>query len=87
MRPLGFSSGMLKKLSLICALIGDIELYILDEPLITIDTESADKLYQLIAIKAREGKSFLLSSHQEIDNSKLIIDGIFRIENKQIVAC
>jgi len=47
----GYSSGMLKKLSLICAFVGDVDLYILDEPLITIDTASADKLYQIIKEK------------------------------------
>jgi ABC-2 type transport system ATP-binding protein len=78
---------MLKKLSLICAFIGDVELYILDEPLITIDTISADKLYQLISEKAKQGKSFLISSHQEIDKDKLIINSVFAIENKKVVKC
>ena len=83
----GYSSGMLKKLSLICAFIGDVELYILDEPLITIDVESAAKLYQLISSKAKQGKSFLLSSHQEIDKEKLKISQVFEIKNKVINKC
>lgn len=83
----GYSSGMLKKLSLICAFIGEVELYILDEPLITIDTASADKLYQLIAEKAKQGKSFLISSHQEIDATKLMVNNVFAIENKRVVKC
>lgn len=83
----GYSSGMLKKLSLICAFIGDVELYILDEPLITIDTASADKLYRLIIEKSKQGKSFLVSSHQEIDAAKVTVDGIFIIENKKVVKC
>ena len=83
----GYSSGMLKKLSLICAFIGEVELYILDEPLITIDTASADKLYQLIAEKAKQGKSFLISSHQEIDATKLMINNVFVIENRRVVKC
>lgn len=83
----GYSSGMLKKLSLICAFIGDADLYILDEPLITIDVASADKLYLLIREKSKVGKSFLISSHQEVDNTKLPLHGIFKIEDKQIVKC
>lgn len=83
----GYSSGMLKKLSLICAFIGDVELYILDEPLITIDTASAEKLYRLIIEKSGQGKSFLISSHQEIDAAKLKVYGIFFIENKKVVKC
>ncbi len=83
----GYSSGMLKKLSLICAFLGTIDLYILDEPLITIDAASADKLYSLITKKAKEGKRFLLSSHQEINIEKLEIEGIFQIQDKKIVKC
>lgn len=83
----GYSSGMLKKLSLICALMGNADLYILDEPLITIDAASADKLYELIIEKAKQGKSFLLSSHQEIDVDKLLINGMFMIDNKKIIKC
>lgn len=81
----GYSSGMLKKLSLICAFIGDPVLYILDEPLITIDIASADKLYQLIKEKAAQGKSFLLSSHQEVSADKLKLDGVFNIDDKQVI--
>lgn len=80
-----YSSGMLKKLSLICALIGNVDLYILDEPLITIDTQSADKLYKLIKEKALQGKSFLISSHQEVSADQLKLDSLFQIVNKQIV--
>lgn len=81
----GYSSGMLKKLSLICAFIGDPVLYILDEPLITIDVASAEKLYQLMREKATQGKSFLLSSHQEVSANKLKLDGVFNIIDKQVV--
>jgi ABC-2 type transport system ATP-binding protein len=83
----GYSSGMLKKLSLICAFVGEIELYILDEPLITIDADSANQLYKLIALRANQGKSFILSSHQEIDKGKLTIDETFMINNKVLVKC
>ncbi len=80
----GYSSGMLKKLSLICAFIGNPDLYILDEPLITIDVVSADKLYKLIQEKATHGKYFLLSSHQEISADKLHLNGVFKIIDKQV---
>lgn len=80
-----YSSGMLKKLSLICAFTGDADLYILDEPLITIDTLSADKLYQLISDKASKGKTLLLSSHQDLCVRQLKIDQVFQIVSKQII--
>ncbi|MCY1518120.1 ABC transporter ATP-binding protein NatA [compost metagenome] len=82
-----YSSGMLKKLSLIAALIGEADFYILDEPLITIDIDAANQLYTLISTKAEQGKTFLLSSHQEVDAQKLKIDQVFEIQNKAIVKC
>ena len=83
----GYSSGMLKKLSLICAFIGDVALYILDEPLITIDAASANRLYDLIHTKATAGKSFLLSSHQEIDAAQLKVQSVFEIQDAQLQPC
>lgn len=83
----GYSSGMLKKLSLICAFTGEVDLYILDEPLITIDTSSAEKLYQLINKKTQAGKSFLLSSHQDIDRDQIFLNGVLEIKDKQVLTC
>jgi len=83
----GYSSGMLKKTSLICAFIGNIDLYILDEPLITIDAAAAGKLYALIRKKGALGKSFLLSSHQEVDASLLNINAVMEIRDKEVNRC
>jgi ABC-2 type transport system ATP-binding protein len=67
-RPIGtYSSGMLKKLSLVLAFLGRPKLILLDEPLITIDTESLKILYNWINIQRKEnGVSFMLSSHQQL---------------------
>ncbi|WP_316827124.1 ATP-binding cassette domain-containing protein [Pedobacter miscanthi] len=71
--PLGsYSSGMLKKLSLVLAFLGQPKLILLDEPLNTIDAESLEVLYRWINEKhANEKISFLLSSHQPLDGLKL----------------
>ncbi|MBO9673966.1 MAG: ABC transporter ATP-binding protein [Sphingobacteriaceae bacterium] len=67
-----YSSGMLKKLSLVLAFLGKPKLILLDEPLNTIDAESLDILYHWINRKHKEeGISFLLSSHQSLDEVKL----------------
>ncbi|GAA3990615.1 ABC transporter ATP-binding protein [Mucilaginibacter dorajii] len=72
-QPIGaYSSGMLKKLSLILAFIGNPKLILLDEPLITLDTDSLGILYQwILFMKQQNGTSFILSSHQDLDSSKL----------------
>lgn len=82
-----YSSGMLKKLSLICAFTRDIQLYILDEPLITIDTNSAQVLYGLINKYLEKGSSFLLSSHQELEPGQLTLKGTFQIRDRKLEAC
>jgi ABC-2 type transport system ATP-binding protein len=60
-----YSSGMLKKTSLLLAFLGNPKLTILDEPFTTIDTGSQDFLVQLIEKKSAEGVSFLISTHQK----------------------
>jgi ABC-2 type transport system ATP-binding protein len=67
--PVGsWSSGMIKKLSLILAFIGNPRLILLDEPLVTLDQDSIPVLYELIRGAWQEkGSSFLLSSHQDLD--------------------
>ena len=66
--PIGaYSAGMTKKLSLLLALIGNPSLCILDEPLITLDSESLGIITSLI-IELHKNKRtmFLISSHQDI---------------------
>lgn len=82
-----YSSGMLKKLSLICAFTGDIKLYLLDEPLITIDTDAATVLYQHIKSRFNQGSIFLISSHQELDRQQIDLEATFEINDKKVCPC
>lgn len=62
-----YSSGMLKKLSLLLAFIGKPKVILLDEPLITIDTDSLNILYSWIAEEHIENQTtFLITSHQQL---------------------
>jgi ABC-2 type transport system ATP-binding protein len=68
----GWSSGMIKKLSLILAFIGDPPVILLDEPLVTLDQDSIPVLYKLIRRAWQDkGTGFLLSSHQDLDTAAL----------------
>ncbi len=69
--PLGtYSSGMLKKLSIALAFLGDPRVILLDEPLITLDARSLELLYQWIEKKYLNGNvSFFLSSHQPLEDA------------------
>jgi ABC-2 type transport system ATP-binding protein len=71
-RPIGtYSSGMLKKLSLVLAFLGKPDLILLDEPLITIDQPSLAVLYSWISRQHQEGVNFFLSSHQPLPQDGL----------------
>ena len=84
--PIGtYSSGMLKKLSLVLAFIGNPKLILLDEPMITVDLESLKILYQWIVEKHREqGVSFLLSSHQPLEVEGLASTKELLIEEQSV---
>ena len=81
-RPVGtYSSGMMKKLSLLLAFLGKPKLILLDEPLITIDTVSLAVLNTWIKERhEQEGTSFLLSSHQILEDGSLPVSGELLVE-------
>jgi len=87
-RPIGsYSSGMLKKLSLVLAFLGNPKLILLDEPLITIDTAALKILYSWISELNREqGVSFMLSSHQALDADELPKSETLLVQDQTLTA-
>ncbi|QEM10408.1 ABC transporter ATP-binding protein [Mucilaginibacter rubeus] len=85
-RPVGtYSSGMMKKISLLLAFLGKPKLILLDEPLITIDTASLAILNNWIREKhEQEGTSFLLSSHQILEDGSLPVSGELLVEDQTL---
>ncbi len=73
--PIGtYSSGMIKKLSLLLAFIGKPSLILLDEPLATLDEESVHIMPELISAYNKEFKTcFIFSSHQPFHSYNLAI--------------
>lgn len=84
--PIGsYSSGMVKRLSLLLALIGQPSLILLDEPLATLDTEVAGLLPGIMNQRHQElGTSFIFSSHQAFPDNALAVDGILLVTAKNI---
>jgi ABC-2 type transport system ATP-binding protein len=76
--PVGsYSSGMVKKLSLLLAFIGKPSLVLLDEPLATLDEGSLHILPELISAYNKEFKTcFIFSSHQPFKTYSLAINKI-----------
>lgn len=81
-----YSSGMTKKLSIILAFLGDPELIILDEPLITLDTEAQKIVSQMIVEAHDKGVSFLFSTHQDFDNALIKASHTYLVNNHSLIA-
>jgi ABC-2 type transport system ATP-binding protein len=63
-----YSSGMLKKISLLSAFLGTPQWIILDEPFILIDALTVNNLQKfIIEFASKYGTSFIISSHQTFD--------------------
>ncbi len=70
--PIGtYSSGMIKKLSLALAFIGNPKFIFLDEPLVTLDQNSLPVLYSLICEHSKIGVNFIFTSHQPFESEHL----------------
>ncbi len=77
-----YSSGMLKKLSILLALTGRPKLVLLDEPFTTLDTQAQHALQYLI--KRRNNISFILTSHHDISLEEIPFTQIFTLKNKTL---
>ena len=79
-----YSSGMLKKLSLLCAFMGQPSWMLLDEPFTTLDHASQLALCTLIRGKAGEGISFIITSHHDIETADIPFTKIFTLADQQL---
>ncbi len=80
-----YSSGMLKKLSLVLNLGRNTNVTLLDEPLITLDSATQEQLLHFIKQQIDEGKQFIITSHQSLDIPNTTIHEL-EIVNKQLCA-
>ena len=79
-----YSSGMMKKLSLVLAFIGSARWILLDEPLITIDANAVEVVCGMIRESCHKGVSFIITSHQLLHASQLAFSGTMVADNKTI---
>ncbi|MBK6267285.1 ABC transporter ATP-binding protein [Marivirga sp. S37H4] len=80
-----YSSGMLKKASLLLAFLGSPKLIILDEPFTTIDTETQANLISLIKKELLKGVSFLISSHHLPEIPFFDYESTLQLKNGNII--
>lgn len=77
-----YSSGMLKKLSLLLALIGNNEWIFLDEPFTTLDRATQHALQHFI--QSSTNKGFIITSHHDIPGEAISFKAIYGIRNKTL---
>lgn len=83
--PIGtYSSGMLKRLSLSLAFLGNPSLILLDEPFNTLDTTAIGTLIHMITDAHAKGTNFILVSHQEIAKLGVPIHSTFMVKDQTI---
>jgi len=58
-----FSGGMKRRLNLVCALVHEPALLLLDEPTAGVDPQSRERIYEALAGLAGEGLALLLTTH------------------------
>lgn len=85
-RVRGFSSGMLRRLSVAGALIADPDLIILDEPTAGLDPVGVRDFRDVVAnvMRKRPGRSLLLSSHQ-LSDAEVLCDRVVLIREGRLV--
>jgi ABC-2 type transport system ATP-binding protein len=84
-RPGSFSLGMLQRLALAAALLGDPGVIILDEPGNGLDTQGLRWLRTLLRGYAEQGRTVLVSSHQ-LAEMELLADQLIVIGRGRMVA-
>ncbi len=77
-----YSSGMLKKLSLLLAFMGNSEWVFLDEPFTTLDAATQHSLQKLI--QNSPDKGFIITSHHYISTEAISFRSIYGIHHKTL---
>lgn len=78
------SGGQRSRVSLACALVGDPELLILDEPTVGLDPVLREEIWELLRARARAGTTVLLSSHVMEEASRC--DDLVLIREGRVIA-
>jgi ABC-2 type transport system ATP-binding protein len=81
-----YSSGMVKRLSLCLAFLGNPSLILLDEPFNTLDNDAIEIVQNKIQKLHETGVNFILVSHQDIGRLGMSIHSSYLVENHTIKA-
>lgn len=83
--PVNFSKGMKQKVMIVCALLVDPSLLIVDEPFLGLDPIAIADLTRLLAEKKKAGKSILMSTHV-LDSAEKMCDRFIILHKGEVRA-
>ena len=79
------SGGQKQRLALACALVGDPELFFLDEPTTGLDPQSRRQLWELINRFKAEGRTIVITTHY-MDEAEQLCDRVAIVDHGKIIA-
>src|SRR5207302_666626 len=79
------SGGQRQRLAVACALVGDPDLLLLDEPTTGLDPQSRRQLWDLIRDFRTRGRTVLLTTHY-MDEAERLCDRVAIIDHGQVIA-
>ncbi len=80
-----YSRGMLQRLGIAQALIGDPKILFLDEPTSGIDPQGALEILDIISAYRQQGKTILINSHQ-LDHLERVCDKVLLVQSGKVAA-
>lgn len=81
---ISYSHGMRQKMMVIAALIHEPDVWILDEPLIGLDPESAHQLKEMMKSHAKKGRAVLFSTHV-LEVAEKLCDRVLIIKEGKLI--
>ncbi|MGG4046288.1 MULTISPECIES: ABC transporter ATP-binding protein [Paenibacillus] len=78
-----YSLGMKQKIAIAQAIMENQEVLILDEPFNALDIDSVQNIRQLLLSYKKDGKTIILTSHNQ-DDIDLLCDEVFQIRNQKL---
>ncbi len=79
------SGGQKQRLAVACALVGDPELLLLDEPTTGLDPQSRRQLWELISDLRAQGRTVLLTTHY-MDEAERLCDRVAIVDRGRVIA-
>ncbi|MBB5158724.1 ABC transporter ATP-binding protein [Saccharopolyspora phatthalungensis] len=82
---LNLSGGQKQRVAVGCALVGDPELVLLDEPTAGLDPQARRRIWDVLGKLRTEGRTVLLSTHH-IDEAERVCDRVAVVDHGRVIA-